>query len=293
LTRPSASTKTYSTRPRAEPSAIVPCALCGGSLTRPLWDCGAFSFARCVSCGLVRQNPQPLPEAVRSRYDEAYLAYEEANQEAYRDLELMALRDLDLEGAAAAAFRRAADGARPRALDVGCATGALPAALRGMGWDASGVELSEAQADYGRRRYSLDIRAGTLESAAFPDESFDLVHASHLIEHLNDPGSFLDEAARVMRHDGLLVLTTPNADGLQARLLGSAWRSAIYDHLYLFSARTLRAMLSSRGLEVSALATWGGWARGLEPAFLKRPLDRAAKRFGFGDVMAVLVRRAV
>jgi SAM-dependent methyltransferase len=162
-----------------------------------------------------------------------------------------------------------------------------------MGWEAQGVELSAAQAEYGRRRYSLDIRAGTLESAAFPAGSFDLVHASHLIEHLNDPISFLDEAGRVMREDGLLVLTTPNADGLQARILGSAWRSAIFDHLYLFSFRTLRAMLESRGFEVTALATWGGWAAGLKPAFLKRPLDRAAKRLGFGDVMAVSARRAV
>jgi SAM-dependent methyltransferase len=259
----------------------------------PLWDCVEFSFARCASCGLVQQNPQPLAEAVKSRYDEAYLAYEEANQDAYRDLELLALRDLGLERAAAPAFRRASSsGPRPSVLDVGCATGALLAALRDRGWDAQGVELSEAQAEYGRRRYGLRISAGTLESAAFPPGSFDLVHASHLIEHLNEPGPFLDEAARVMKPDGLLALTTPNADGFQAKVKGSYWRSAIYDHLYLFSARTLRAMLSARGFEVAALVTWGGWARGLKPAFLKPPLDRAAKRLGFGDVMAIMARRA-
>jgi len=260
---------------------------------KPLWNCGDFSFARCASCGLVQQNPQPLAEAVVSRYDSGYLAYEEANQETYRDLALMALRDLGLEEAAAPAFARAASvGARPRALDVGCATGALLDALRDRGWEPQGVEVSEAQAEYGRARYGAPISAGTLEAAAFPAGSFDLVHASHLIEHLNEPGAFLDEVARVMRSDGLLVLTTPNADGLQARFLGPAWRSAIYDHLYLFSARTLRALLEARGFATSALVTWGGWARGLRPAFLKRPLDRAAKRLGFGDVMAILARRA-
>jgi 2-polyprenyl-3-methyl-5-hydroxy-6-metoxy-1,4-benzoquinol methylase len=258
-----------------------------------LWDCGAFSFSRCPSCGLVQQNPQALAEAVRSRYGEAYLAYEEANQDAYRDLELLALEDLGLEAQAAPAFSRAAsEGTRPRALDVGCATGALLAALREKGWEAQGVELSEALAEYGRSRYSLPIFAGTLESAAFPSGGFDLVHASHLIEHLNEPGAFLDEAARVMRPDGLLVLTTPNSDGLQARLLGPAWRSAIYDHLYLFSARTLHGLLEKKGFAVSAIVTWGGWARGLRPAFLKPCLDRAAKRLGFGDVMAILARRA-
>jgi len=271
----------------------VDCALCGGSRFGRLWDCGEFSFVRCLRCGLAQQNPQSEPEAVHSRYDAEYLAYEEANQAAYRDLELLALADLGLQAAAAPAFASAAArGSKPRVLDVGCATGALLDALRDGGWDPQGVEISAAQADYGRKRYDLPIHAGTLESAAFPEGSFDLVHASHLIEHLNDPASFLDEAGRVMKGDGLLILTTPNASGLQARLFGPAWRSAIYDHLYLFSTRTLSSLLASRGFAVAALVTWGGWARGLRPAFLKRPLDRAAKRFGFGDVMAIMARRA-
>jgi SAM-dependent methyltransferase len=168
----------------------------------------------------------------------------------------------------------------------------LLAALRDSGWDPQGVEISEAQAKYGERSHGLPIFAGALESAAFPAASFDLVHASHLIEHLNSPGSFLDEAARVLAPGGLLALTTPNADGLQARLLGPRWRSAIYDHLYLFSRRTLRELLESKGFVVSRSVTWGGWPRGMRPALIKKPMDSLAKRCGFGDVVAVLARRA-
>jgi SAM-dependent methyltransferase len=288
----------------------VPCALCGaageGSPAegrrgrRPPfaehWDCGAFSFARCRRCGLIQQNPQSESSAVARRYDGPsgadYLRYEEENQFAYRDLELLALSDIGLDAAARPLFDRArSEGRLPRALDVGCATGALLAALRDSGWEPQGVEISAAQAAYGRERYGLPIHAGSLESAAFPDGSFELVHASHLIEHLNDPAAFLDEAGRVLAPGGLLALTTPNADGFQARLLGRRWRSAIYDHLYLFSARTLRALLESRGFAIAAKATWGGWARGLEPSFLKRPLDRLAKRWGFGDVVAFLAHK--
>lgn len=155
------------------------------------------------------------------------------------------------------------------------------------------MEISEAQAVYGSERHRLPIFAGSIEAAAFPAASFDLVHASHLIEHLNSPASFLDEAARVLAPGGLLALTTPNADGFQARLLGSRWRSAIYDHLYLFSLRTLRELLEARGFAVMRSATWGGWARGLRPAFIKGPMDALAKRHGFGDVMAILARRAI
>jgi SAM-dependent methyltransferase len=229
---------------------------------------------------------------VAARYDGEYLAYEEPNQLAYRDLELLALADLGLEEASAPIrAARSGEGGQPRALDVGCATGALLAALRDRGWEATGVEICAPAAAYGRERYGLDIRACDLASAGFPDASFELVHASHLIEHLNDPAAFLGEAARLLAPGGLLALTTPNVDGFQARLLGARWRSAIYDHLYLFSARTLTELLASRGFEVERLVTWGGWASGLRPAFLKRPLDRWAKRSGRGDVVALLARR--
>jgi SAM-dependent methyltransferase len=235
-----------------------------------------------------------VPEFVVARYDEAYLRYEEEHQYAYRDLELLALGDLGLASAAFPLFARAkAKGRRPTALDVGCATGALLAALRDAGWEPQGVEISAAQAAYGEARHGLPIRIGTLESAAFPDASFDLVHASHLIEHLNSPASFLVEVGRLLAPGGLLALTTPNADGFQARLLGPRWRSAIYDHLYLFSLRNLSELLESKGFAVMRQATWGGWARGLRPAFIKRPMDGLAKRGGFGDVMAILAQRAV
>ncbi len=271
---------------------MVDCALCGGASFAPRWDCRAFSFVACRRCGLVQQNPQSLPSAVASRYDESYLRYEEENQYAYRDLELLALQDLRLEEATGAILARAAsEGRRARVLDVGCATGALLDALRGRGWEPQGVEISGAQASYGEARHRLPIHAGTLESAAFPAGRFDLVHASHLIEHLNAPAAFLDEVARVLAPGGLLVITTPNAEGFQARLLGPNWRSAIYDHLYLFSIRTLRALLAARGFTPLALATWGGWAKGLRPAFIKAPLDRWAKRLGFGDVMSIMASK--
>ncbi|MDP3179383.1 MAG: class I SAM-dependent methyltransferase [Spirochaetaceae bacterium] len=279
--------KTFSTEPRSERLRPVPCALCGSESFALRWDCGSFAFVRCRECSLVQQNPQSEPSEVASRYGESYLEYEAANQFAYRDLELLALADLGIAGPAESSPQ--AKDAR-RALDIGCATGALLDALRGKGWEPQGVEICAPAAEYGRRRFGLPIHTGTLESASFPSASFGLVHASHLIEHLNDPFAFLLEARRLLAPGGRLVLTTPNADGFQPRALGPAWRSAIFDHLYLFSLATLASLLAKAGFTIERSVTWGGWAKGQRPAFAKPVLDRLAKILGAGDVCAVSAR---
>ena len=89
---------------------------------------------------------------------------------------------------------------------------------------------------------------------------------------------------------GILVLTTPNADGLQARLLGPRWRSAINDHLYLFSLRSLIALLESRRLRGRGIRHLGRLGQRPPARLRQAPLDRLAKRLGFGDVVAILAR---
>ncbi|HPE89811.1 MAG TPA: class I SAM-dependent methyltransferase [Spirochaetia bacterium] len=217
------------------------------------------------------------------RYGDEYLEYETARHLEYRAISLMSLGEAGLRPGDA----RRADGAERRVLEVGCATGALLSSFGEAGWRAKGVEVGSAMAGYARDRFGLDVETATIETASYEPGSFDAVVATHLIEHLNDPRSFLARARAALRPDGRLYLITPNADGLQARIMGPRWRSAIRDHLYLFSARTLRAVLEDEGFSVEYVGTWGGWPAGMRPVRLKRPMDRLAKRLGLGDVMVV------
>jgi len=284
--------KTWSTPVVEEEGQIVPCALCGGCRFKPALSCGGFSYVRCVRCGLVQINPQPLAANVQRRYRELfgedYLAYELKNEAAFLAIQKLALAD-------AGFFRieeelREAKTEAPCVLDAGCATGAMLAFLQERGWQVTGVEISPS-AEYGRGRQGLDIRDTPLEECRFPDGSFDLALASHLVEHLNDPGAFLREVWRILRPGARLLLITPNIDGFQARLFGSRWRSAIFDHLYLFSARTAKAMLKKAGFSVEGVYTWGGLAAGTAPLPIKQFADKAAKALGLGDVMLVKARK--
>jgi 2-polyprenyl-3-methyl-5-hydroxy-6-metoxy-1,4-benzoquinol methylase len=228
-------------------------------------------------------NPHPVIAAVYSRYDGAdYLEYELANDTAFLNLALLSLSD--------AGFFQIENELPPdkrRLLDVGCATGALLGYLSGRGWQADGVEINGAQAEYARRTRGLNIYQLPLEKNGFADNSYQIVTASHLIEHLRAPRAFLAEVRRVLSPGGRLFIITPNCDGFQARLFKARWRSAIFDHLYLFSAETLSRMLEQEGFTIEKTLFWGGLAAGVAPRPVKIIFDKLAKRFGFGDVMLI------
>ena len=258
-----------------------------------------FQYVRCRCCGLVQINPQPVPAAVARRYGENhgedYLAYEKANEEAFLRLQELALKDAGffeleqmlLSGKTIPSGITAPSGAT--VLDIGCASGSLLMMLKNRGWLVRGVEISGPQAAYCRER-GLEVMALPLEENRFPRQSFDVVLASHLIEHLNDPGNFVREVKRILKPGGRFFVTTPNITGLQSRIFRSRWRSAIFDHLYLFSKRTLRLLLENSGFTVERVKTWGGLGAGFAPLWAKRILDTVAKPLNFGDVMIVRAR---
>jgi len=296
--------KTWSTPVLEEEQLPIPCTLCGNTEFLPHFNCSDFRYVRCARCGLVQINPQPVPAAVALRYGENYggdyLAYEKTNEAAFLRLQELALKDagfFDLERDFFSANSQETERSnkpdepkRPSVLDVGCAAGALLAMLKERGWKTHGVEISGPQAAYCRTR-GLDVSELPLEENKFPDHSFDAVLASHLIEHLNNPGSFVREAYRLLKPNGRFYVTTPNITGLQARIFGSRWRSAIFDHLYLFSIKTLRKLLEDSGFRVERVKTWGGLGAGIAPLPVKRIFDALAKPLGFGDVMIIRAMR--
>ena len=285
------SLKPWSTPITQESKMAIPCVLCGASSFKSSINCGDFSYVRCTRCSLVQINPQPMEDEVKKRYGELwgedYLLYELGNEKNFLNLALLALKDAGFDHIEEKLMKVG----KARVLDIGCATGALLAELRERGWECTGVEISGPQAEYARLNKNLDIKNKALEENHFSDCSFEIVIASHLIEHLNDPAAFVNEVKRIIIPGGWFILTTPNLAGFQARFFGSKWRSAINDHLYLFSVNTLSALLKKGGFIIEKTVTWGGLAAGIVPPIIKRFFDKAAKRFGFGDVMVIRVKK--
>ena len=275
--------KTFSKTPGLEDVLPIACPCCGSSIDKHsgYYSYENYSYVRCSICSLVFQNPQPVSGDLSKRYDDEYFRYEIQNENSFLSLMLKGLDDIKFD---TLDFTKTGK----RMLDIGCATGRLLYEFKLKNWDVTGVEICREAALYGMEKRDLRIHTSPLEEISFPDNSFTFIHASHLIEHLNDPGKFLDEVYRILTPEGYFAVVTPNIAGFQARLFGDKWRSAIPDHMFLFSVKTLKKMSENSGFKFVRIRTWGGLAEGSAPLFIKKSADRLVKLTGSGDVMIFL-----
>lgn len=99
-----------------------------------------------------------------------------------------------------------------RVLDVGCGDGYYAAELADRGADVLGVDVSEEMVRVARDRHgeAIDVRrADVTEGLEFVDDGgFDLILCQHVFSHLPSLEAPLAEFARVLRPDGVLVLST-------------------------------------------------------------------------------------
>jgi SAM-dependent methyltransferase len=120
--------------------------------------------------------------------------------------------DLWSEHLARYAFaRRYAPG--KRVLDAGCGTGYGSAELAQSALQVTGVDIAADAIEYAKANYpipGLQFIESPCSAVPFPPESFDLVTAFEVIEHLTDYRAFLDECARVLTLEGLFIVSSPN-----------------------------------------------------------------------------------
>lgn len=264
----------------------IPCHICGSNNALPYLSCADFSYDRCESCDCLLQRPFPSKERIKSIYDDSYFDYERENEENFFSLMKKGLDDIKFDSLYSSPGR---------ALDVGCATGRLLTHLKHEGWETIGVELCPKSAQYAREIAGIDVFLGEIGDASIAANSIDFAHSSHVIEHVANPVLFLEDIYRTLRPNGYLCLTTPCYRSLQFNLYRSRWRSAIDQHLQLFSGTGLQEICKRANFDVKHRVTWGGlpieFAQSKVTSTIKQIVDRCAKKFGFGDVMLLLLQK--
>ncbi len=141
-------------------------------------------------------------------------------------------------------------------LDFGCGVGGLCRIGREYGLKTTGIEPDAFARQKAMTSGELNVYASVDElQAANPEARFDIITTWDVIEHLREPWKELEQLSRLLRPGGRLLLSTPNAGSLRARLQGDRWENMINPtHFYYFTRRSLRLALERAG--ISEITEW-------------------------------------
>lgn len=164
-----------------------------------------------------------------------------------------------------------------RILELGCGGGALlrDLAARGftrlVGLDLARTALAEAQ----RQGTPARLVLADAERLPFAAESFDIVIAADLIEHVDDLDAYVAEVARVLRPGGAYLLKTPNRPLAELYYRLAGLDDYPFWHPSMLSPGELRTLLARHGFLVRFVAQ-----PRLTPAQLRKLPTRLLRALG-------------
>lgn len=139
---------------------------------------------------------------------------------------------------------------RGRLIDVGCGLGIFLNEARKRGFQVTGVDLSKEAARKTWERYKITVEHGSFENLTIADQSSDIITCFQTLEHMNDPRRFFRKAYKVLKPEGVLLITTPNSDCFWKKILRQYWFSYRHEeHLFFWNKKALELAFRKVGFK--------------------------------------------
>ncbi|MFC1704746.1 class I SAM-dependent methyltransferase [Nanoarchaeota archaeon] len=168
-------------------------------------------------------------------------------------------------------------------LDVGTADGLMLSRLNKIFKfnKAIGIDLSKELIKLNKDR-NIKLKIGDAEKLRFDNNSFDIVIACAVIEHVDNPNKMLSECYRVLRKNGILILTVLNPiHDWVATKIGYYKKGS---HIQTFNLKSMSKMLKSNHFKITHLRYFM-----ISPLFklpLENKIESLIMPLGLGKLMA-------
>lgn len=204
-----------------------------------------YKIVRCRECGFVYMNPRMTAQEYRDFYSSKY--YDDYSYDAILSEE----RHPKFERRVRSLNRLFPS--KGRLLDIGTATGEFLNEANKGGWQVDGTEVSSFAAEEGRKNYALNIFVGEVEQAPFAPDTFDVVHLSHVLEHVPDPRQTVRTAGTLLKTGGVLIIEVPHQFGNTFEHIAERFgrrhvaKEPSMHHVSFFTPSSLRETLKREG----------------------------------------------
>jgi methionine biosynthesis protein MetW len=225
------------------------CPVCKGTEHAHFHTVKRHEVVRCKSCQfmfvLTTPSEEKLSEFYRKAYRKGYLTETgeyKARGSFHRNLKLQAFRFMMRW------WQRKAK--TINLLEIGCGQGDLLASVQhDPKFEAQGIDLAEQPLAYAASR-GLRVERTDLESRRFEDNTFDMIVAMHVMEHVQNPERLITEIRRILKPGGMYFAVLPCSSHIKARLAGVNWRYLTPpQHLWYFTPKTLSRFVERLGLK--------------------------------------------
>ncbi|MFH0798854.1 MAG: class I SAM-dependent methyltransferase [Pseudomonadota bacterium] len=148
-------------------------------------------------------------------------------------------------------------GAKGGILDVGCGPGYFLEIVKEKGFKADGIDLSTADCaeanSKGLNVYCTDFMNFCEKNK---DKKYDLITMWDFIEHVENPQEVMVNCHNILNIDGKLVISTPDAGSLFAKIMGRRWWNLLSMHLLYFNKRSIKYLLENNGFRVLDIGSY-------------------------------------
>lgn len=236
------------------------CNNCGSKRNKVVWDGlitwehkGIFRVVKCSACGLIYLNPRPTRAKIGNYYPkESYwgrdVAVNPTNADFKKEREYAFGPIYDF------VMKHKNKGS---ILDIGAGTGTFLSNFKELGWKVDGVELSNDAVKFSKKIFKIKLKIGDFFDHSFQTNYYDVATLNNALEHLYNPLETLKRAHKLLKKNGMIIITVPNVDSLGLKIFGKRWHAIQPPrHLYHFSEKTLNEMLNKSGFKTIRTNRW-------------------------------------
>jgi 2-polyprenyl-3-methyl-5-hydroxy-6-metoxy-1,4-benzoquinol methylase len=231
---------------------IIECPVCKSRSIKPFRICKDFTVShetfavnRCDVCTLGITSPRPETENLGRYYQsEEYISHSGKSSGLMGPIYTTA-RKFALNWKTGIVKSQSKKGT---ALDFGCGTGEFLQTLKTRGWVIEGVEPSDLARKKAESLTNQKLHSSLSEIST---KQFDSITAWHVVEHVPDLSSVIQQLAQLLKKDGTIFIAVPNYESPDAEKYNDLW--AGYDvprHLWHFSRKSMKQLLEAHGLNV-------------------------------------------